>query len=291
MNNNMMTVVTGASSTVGSEIVNYLLASGQKVRVAVRDLDRYSLTSSGLEIVHVDYYKPETFDNLFAGGEKMFLLVPFVKNMIEITSGIVKIAKKQGVKYIVNQSLLGPDVYSGSTISRLHRRVEKVIRESSIPFTILRPNYFMQNFIVFFSHTIKSQGSFYIPAGDGKVSFVDVRDSALVAAKLLTVNDSQHMDKTYNVTGPESLSYKQAAEILSNQIGKRISYINITDDEARQGLKDIGVSDQLIPLLLEMYNDIRIGYASAISSVVQEITDNKPISFSRFAKDYANAFI
>ncbi|HEY7082531.1 MAG TPA: SDR family oxidoreductase [Nitrososphaeraceae archaeon] len=292
MNNNIVTVITGASSTIGSEIVKHLLASGQKVRVAVRNLDGYSMTSSGLEIVHVDYCKPETFDNLFEGGEKLFLLVPFVKNMIEITSGIIKIAKKQGVKYIVNQSLLGLDVYSGSMISRLHRRAENVILESSIPFTILRPNYFMQNFVVFFSHTIKSQGSFYISAGDGKVSFVDARDSALVAAKLLTVNDpQQHIDKTYNVTGPESLSYKQAAEILSNQIGKKISYINITDDEARQGLKDIGVSDQLIPLLLEMYNDIRGGYASGISSVVQEITGNKPISFFSFARDYAKAFI
>jgi uncharacterized protein YbjT (DUF2867 family) len=150
----------------------------------------------------------------------------------------------------------------------------------------------MQNFIVFFSHTIKSQGSFYISAGGGKVSFVDARDLAYVAAKLLTVDgeQQQHVDKTYNVTGPESLSYKQAAEILSNQIGKKISYINITDNEARQGLKDIGTSDQLIPLLLEMYNDIRDGYASGISSVVQEITGDKPISFSSFAKYYAKAF-
>jgi uncharacterized protein YbjT (DUF2867 family) len=293
MNNDVTTVVTGASSTVGGEVVNNLLTSGQKVRAAVRGLGKQHYpTSSNLEIVHLDYYKPETFDNLFEGGEKLFLLVPIVKNMAEITSGIVKIAKKQGVKYIVNQSLLGLDVYSGTTISRLHRRAEKVILESSIPFTILRPNYFMQNFVVFFSHTIKSQGSFYISAGDGKVSFVDARDMAYVAVKLLTVNDpQQHIDKTYNVTGPESLSYKQAAEILSNQIGKKISYINITDDEARQGLKDIGVSDQLIPLWLEMYNDIRGGYASAISSVVQEITGNKAISFSSFARDYAKAFI
>jgi uncharacterized protein YbjT (DUF2867 family) len=291
MNNDAITVVTGASSTVGSEIVNRLLASGQKVRAAVRDLGKQHYpTSSNLEIVHVDYYKPETFSHLFNGGEKMFLLVPIVKNMVEITSSIVNIAKRQGVKYIVTQSLMGPDIHAESTIAELHRRAEKVIMESSIPFTTLRPNYFMQNFIVFFSHTIKSQGSFYIPAGDGKVSFLDSRDNALVAAKLLTANDPQYTDKTYNVTGPESLSYKQAAEILSNQIGKKISYINIIDDEARQGLKDIGVSDQLITLLLEMYNDIRMGYASAISSVVQEITGNKPMSFSRFARDYAKVF-
>jgi uncharacterized protein YbjT (DUF2867 family) len=295
MNNDVITVVTGTSSTVGSEVVNHLLTLGQKVRAAVRDLGKqqHYPTSSNLEIVHLDYYKPETFDHLFNGGEKLFLLVPIVNNMVEITSSIVKIAKRLGVKYIVNQSLMGPDIHSESTIAGLHRRAEKVIMESSIPFTNLRPNYFMQNFIVFFSHTIKSQGSFYIPAGDGKVSFVDARDLAHVAIKLLTVNgeeQQEHIDKTYNVTGPESLSYKQAAEILSNQIGKKISYINITDDEARQGLKDMGVSDQLIPLLLEMYSDIRGGYASGISSVVQEITGNKPISFSSFAKDYAKAF-
>lgn len=154
----------------------------------------------------------------------MFLLVPVVKNMVEITSSIVNIAKRQGVKYIVNQSLMGPDTHPRTTIAELHRRAEQVLRESSIPFTILRPNFFMQNFIVFFSHTIKSQGSLYIPAGDGKVSFVDARDIALVAAKLLISDGPDHVDKTYNVTGPESLSYTQTAEILSNHIGKNILY-------------------------------------------------------------------
>jgi uncharacterized protein YbjT (DUF2867 family) len=85
---------------------------------------------------------------------------------------------------------MGPDIHPRTTIVELHRRAEQVLRESFIPFTILRPNFFMQNFIVFFSHTIKSQDSLYIPAGDGKVSFVDARDIALVAAKLLISDEA-----------------------------------------------------------------------------------------------------
>jgi uncharacterized protein YbjT (DUF2867 family) len=221
MNNGVITVVTGASSIVGIESVRHLSASRQKVRAAVRDLVKHYMTSLGLEVVHLVTSKAGTFDNLFKGGEKMFLLVPVVKNMVEITSSIVNIAKRQGAKYIVNQSLMGPDIHPRTTIAELHRRAEQVLRESSIPFTIPRPNFFMQNFIVFFSHTIKSQGSLYIPAGDGKVSFVDARQIALVAAKLLISDGPDHVDKTYNVTGPESLSYTETAEILSNHIGKK----------------------------------------------------------------------
>jgi len=104
MNNGVITVVTGAGSIVGIELVRYLSASRQKVRAAVHDLVKHYMTSLGLEVVNLDYSKAETFNNLFKGGEKMFLLVPVVKNMVEITSSIVNIAKRQGVKYIVNQS-------------------------------------------------------------------------------------------------------------------------------------------------------------------------------------------
>lgn len=290
MNSEIMTVITGASSTVGTEIINHLTKSGQRVRVAARDVGKHYTTSSNLEVVHIDYFKPETFENLFKGGEQLFLLVPVVKNMMEITSNIVKVAKRQGVNYIVNQSLMGPNINSESVVAGLHHGAEKTILESSVPFTILRPNYFMQNFIVFFGPTIKSQGSFYISADDGRVSFVDARDMARVAVELLLSSRSQHLDKIYNITGPQSLSYTQAAEILSEQIGKKISYINITEDEARQGLEDTGISEQLIPLFLERYKDIRLGHASGISSVVEEITGSKPTPFSCFAKDYASAF-
>jgi uncharacterized protein YbjT (DUF2867 family) len=139
--------------------------------------------------------------------------------------------------------------------------------------------------------TIKEQGAFYLPAaGDPKVSFVDVRDIAAVAVKALTDGNDKHKNKTWLITGPESLSYYQAAEILSNATGKKISYVNISKEEARRVMKEMGVDDWWINTIIEVYDFYRGGLQAQVSSAVEEVAGKKPISFSQFAKDYAQAF-
>lgn len=172
---------------------------------------------------------------------------------------------------------------------RLHRQTEKMIEESGIPYTFLRPNEFMQGFINFQGSTIRSNNAFYIPAGDARVSIVDSRDIAAVAVQALVDGDT-HYNKTYLVTGPEALSYHQDAEILSNATGKKIDYVNISDEEARGALKETGMDDWLISTILELYTYFRKGYASQMSSAVEEVTGRKPTTFAQFTKDYADAF-
>src|SRR6478672_12795378 len=117
---------------------------------------------------------------------------------------LVKEAQKTDIKHIVKLSVMGADFETATTIARLHRQEEKIIVESGIPYTFLRPVGFIQNFINFFGQTIKNQNAFYLPAGEGKVSFIDVKDIASVAAKILVSNnddndDIQHMRKAYNL--------------------------------------------------------------------------------------------
>ena len=149
----------------------------------------------------------------------------------------------------------------------------------------------MQNFVNVFGNSIRSQDAFYAPVGNGKISFVDVRDVAAVAVKVL-IDDQyyRHNCKAYNITGSDVFSYGEAAEILSNEVGKKISYVNITQDDARKGMKDIGMDDWFINSLIELYAIERTGYLSSISSEFEELTGKKPISFSHFAKDYADSF-
>ena len=174
---------------------------------------------------------------------------------------------------------------------RLHRQAEKIIEESGILYIFLRPNEFMQNFINFHGPSIKSNNAFYLPLEDAKVSLVDVRDIAAVAVKALTENgNNKHNNKKYLITGPEALSYYQTAETLSNATGKKESYVNISEEEARGGMKEIGMDDWLIYTISELSDYFRKGYASQVSSVVEEVTGKKPISFSQFANDYVQAF-
>jgi uncharacterized protein YbjT (DUF2867 family) len=297
-------LVTGATGTLGSEVVKQLLsAKGQRggeeaiiVKAAARSAnDDTFRNTEGVQVVQLDYNKPDTLAAAFRGVDKLFLLTPFQSNMVDLTSNLVNEAKKVGVKYIVKQSVLGADAKPGTTPSRLHRQAEKIIEESEIPFTFLRPNFFMQNFITFYSHFIKTQGAFYVPAEDAKVSFVDVRDIAAVAAQALSSRSKKdgagkHTRKAYDITGGEALSYGEAAEILSKEIGKKVNYVNVSDEDARKGMKDMGADDWTINSMIELFGITRAGYVSNISPAVEQITGNEPISFSQFARDYAGAF-
>jgi uncharacterized protein YbjT (DUF2867 family) len=170
-------------------------------------------------------------------------------------------------------------------ITRLHRQAEKIIEDSGIPFTYLRPNFFMQNFVNFY--LTKGQSSIYLPAGEGKVSFVDVRDIVAVAVQALT-NDENGEDggKAYTITGPEALSYRDAARILSEYIGRKVSYVDISEVDARRIIEGMGMSEWHTNILLELLKLSREGYLSDVYDAVEEVTGRRPIPFSQFAQDY-----
>src|SRR5919199_1847951 len=211
-------LVTGATGTVGREVVKQLLsAKGERkeediiVKAAARSADDSTFRNLEVQAIELDFNNRSTLSAALRGVDKLFLLTPFQSNMVDLTSNLVNEAKNAEVKYIVKQSVLGADAEQAITPSRLHRQAEKVIEESGIPFTFLRPNFFMQNFVTFYSNFIKTQGAFYAPAGDAKVSFVDVRDIASVAVHAL-IDDGQqqqqqHKGKAYTITGGEALSY------------------------------------------------------------------------------------
>jgi uncharacterized protein YbjT (DUF2867 family) len=285
-------LVTGATGTVGSEVLKQLSAKGEIIRAASRSAsDNTFRNLNNVQVVQPDYNNPATIAEAFKAVDKLFLLTPFQSNMIDLTSNLVREAKNARVKHIVKLSIMGADAEPGITMSRLHRQAEKIIEESGIPFTFLRASGFMQNFVNFFGNSIKSKGAFYVPAGDGKLSFVDIRDIAAVGVKVLTDDQGvRYNGKAYPITGPEALSYGGAAEILSSEVGKKISYVDIPEESARKGLKEIGMDDWFINSLMELYAIVRAGYASDLSTAVEELTGKKPISFSQFARDYADSF-
>ncbi|MGB8101097.1 MAG: SDR family oxidoreductase [Nitrososphaeraceae archaeon] len=284
-------LVTGATGTVGSEVVRQLSSSGQRVKAAIHTQNKAHKfkDDSAVDLVNIDYTKPETLADGFKGVDKLFLLTSISPNMQSISSNLVNAAKQNAIKYIVKLSVMAADSEPGTIIARLHRQEEKIIEDSEIPYNFLRPGAFMQNFVNYFGETIKNQNAIHIPAGEGKVSFVDVRDIASVAVALLTRNDAQYTNKAYTITGQEVLSYGQAAEILSKELGRTISYIDIPEPDARKAMMKMGMEDWLIDAMMEPYTIIKSGHGSQTTSSIEEVTGRKPILFSQFAKDYAQA--
>ena len=281
-------LVLGATGNVGSQVVQQLAAAGANTRAAVRSPSKASaLQGAGVSLVEMDVYKPETVQAAFVGVDKVFLLTPPFPNMVEITAKLVEAAKQAGVSYIVKQSGMGTGTESAMLLG-WHREGEEMIEATGIPFTFLRPNTFMQNYANTSGKTIKTQSAFYKPMGDAKVSVVDVRDIATVAVAALT--QSGHEGKAYDITGAEALSNKQIAEILSTVVGRKINYVDVSDDKASQGMKAAGMPEVLVNAFMELNHIQKAGHASDVSPVVEQVTGKKPISFEQFARDYAEAF-
>ncbi|MDN5845867.1 MAG: SDR family oxidoreductase [Candidatus Nitrosocosmicus sp.] len=286
-------LVTGATGTVGSEVVKQLSknALSYNIKAGVHSVENANKIQQydRVEAILIDYDKQEGLQVAFKGTDKLFLLTHPSSKSAEHESNLVSEAKRSGISHIVKQSIMGADLEADVEAMRLHRQAEKAIEESGISYTFLRPNEFMQGFINFQGPTIRNHNAFYIPAENAKVSIVDARDIASIAVKSL-MDSNRHYNKTYLITGPEALSYHQAAEILSNATSKKIQYVNISDEKAREAMKEAGLDDWLINTILDLYSYFRKGYASQVASAVEEVTGKKPIAFAQFAKEHVDAF-
>jgi uncharacterized protein YbjT (DUF2867 family) len=280
-------LLTDPTGTVSNAVINRLASSGRNIiRGAVDNKVKVDKLNHVHEIANIDYTRPETIADALNNIDRLFLRIPPSVEMVDVSSNFVEGAKKNSVKFIVKLSTIGADLEPGYTSGRLHREVEKIIEESGIPFAFLRPNSFMQSFITRSSQTIKNQNAIYLPAGDERISLVDARDLAAVAAEVLTNNGSQHINKVYDITGPEALSHGQVAEILSSETGRRISYVDISEEDFRNGLKEMGIVDWSIDNALELFRMYRAGHRSQVTTVVEQLTEQKPASFLQFTRNY-----
>ena len=281
-------LVTAATSNVGREIVKQLANQNVKVKAAVRSLSRGKDLPSNVELVEFDLNQPATVEAAFVGVNKAFFMTPLVPNLVDLDTACLNAAKKAGIKQIVKLSIMGADTETDMLLAHSHRESEKLIEASGIPYTFLRPNSFFQNYIIYTGETIKSQAAFFLPLGDGKLSLIDIRDVATVATVVLTENG--HAGKAYQITGTEALSNHEVANILSQVLGKTITYIDIPEITARQAMQGNGIPDRQIDMVLGLYAQQKFGNYAVITPTFTDITGKKPISFKQFTQKYADVF-
>jgi uncharacterized protein YbjT (DUF2867 family) len=280
-------LVTGATGKVGQEVVRQLAAADVPVRALVRDPMRASdIRLPGVEIAVGDLAAPDTLDKALSGIDRVFLLSPADPEQVALQGNAIDASKRAGVRHVVKVSVAGgPD--SGTQIGRWHWTTEKQLESSGIGFTMLRPSLYMQQTLTL-APSIAATGSFSVPMGTGEVAMVDTRDVAAVAVRALTTDG--HDRKIYDLTGPEALSFDAMADLISEAIGKRVSYVHVPPEYARKQMLADGVPRWLADDMLVLFSTFREGYGSAVSQTVEKVTGQKPRTFRQFARDYAQRF-
>ena len=282
-----MILVTGATGNNGIELIKRLSSLGAAVRGMVRKQhDRGSGTLPGVEFMTGDFDDPGSIRRALEGIERAFLVTNSSDRAEAQQLGFVEVARAVGLRHIVYLSQLHAAGNSPVRFLRYHAVVEDAIISSGIAFTHLRPNLYMQGLLGFRSSII-SEGRFFAPAGDARVSIVDVRDIAAVAAAALT--ESGHEGKIYDITGPQALTHAEMASQLSDALGRDIAFVDIPEQAMRDMLFAFGIPAWQADGLIEDYAHYRRGEASSIASGVQLATGVKPHSFDEFAHDYAPA--
>jgi uncharacterized protein YbjT (DUF2867 family) len=284
-----MILITGATGTNGTELIKLLARQGVEVRALVRSSDRAMAIADlpGVELMIGDLRDHASMRYALSGVERAFLVTSSSEEAQSLQSGFVDTAGHTGLQHIVKLSQLGADPASPVRFLRYHAEVENVIRTSGIKYTFLRPNLFMQGLLLFRS-SIATNGKFFAAAGDAKVSVVDARDIAAAAAAALT--QPGHEGRTYDLTGPEALTHTEMAVQLSDAVGRRISFVDITPEAMKATLLDAGLPPWQADGLLEDYAHYRRDEASMVASGVKEATGAPPRSFAVFARDYGPFF-
>ena len=283
-----MILLTGATGTTGSATVALLRETKRPFRIMSRDAARARRQfGDDLDYVEGDFARPASLDAAFDGIACLSLLCAFSEAMVELELNAVEAARRAGVRHIVKMSAIKAAPDAPTTIRRWHGVIERRIDESGIARTHLWPNAFMQNFRRF-APAIKERGEFYAPLGDARVSLVDIEDVAAVTVAALT--EDGHEGKTYEITGPEAISYAECAAILSEELGREVRYRSVSDDHARRALAMAGIGPEAAHALVEIDGLFREGFGAPVTDIVERVTGRSPRDFRAFARDNAALF-
>ena len=280
-----MILITGASGNAGKEVLKQAAAAGAKVRAAFQAANKAATAPSGVEIAIVDYNQPETLGPALKGVDRVFLVGPPAQNLLALERKAVDAIKRAGGAHIVKLSAMGG---RAAIYPRQHADSEDYIKSTAMPYTFLRPNGFMQNLVNYNAATINTQNAFYGCQGEGRVSHIDLRDVAAVAVKALT--EDRHQGKTYTLTGPRALSNAELAQILCDDLGREIRYVDLPTQQYKQALLGAGLPEWSANALIDLQQLYRNGSASTLTNDVEQLLEHKPRSFEQFSRDYISSF-
>lgn len=283
-------LITGATGTVGTQLVKTLSNLEVKVRAGVHSIIKgENLKLPHVELCEIEFHKPGSLKAAMTGVDRVFMITPVTEDQVELGKVTIDAAKAAGIKHFVKLSALGAGAEPGIQLGRWHREMEKYLEDSGLTYTIIRPATYMQNFVNYFGDSIKNEDTIYMPLGDGKVSYIDVRDIATIACHVLT--SDKYFNQVLEITGPEAISCQEVAKAISDAVGKDIKYVDVPEEAARKAMLDMHMPEGIVNAMMELHAICKAGHAGTISDTSEKIMHHKGHNIQEFAKQYSECFL
>ena len=282
-------LVTGATGRVGSALVPLLKRAGVPVAALVRDPKRAAaLKAQGVDLRQADLADPASLRPALAGIQKAFLATADGRDQAMLERNFIAAAAEAGVGHIVKLSAQSAGMAPPRSFGRFHREAEIALEQSGVPFTVLRPAFFMQS-LMLFAEDIRKKGTFTAPIKVGRVSMVDLRDVAAAAACCLA--DDRQKGKAYILTGPRAIDFFEVARLIGQARGRNVGFKPMPAFLARLVMpRATGLPRWYTNLVIEQFVALNRGAQTPITDSVERLTGKAPRSIETFLKENAVSF-
>ncbi len=289
----MSLIVTGASGRFGQLLTEVLLqrVPASELILVTRNPRSLELTAKrGATVRYGDFDKPGSLAAAFAGGTRMMMISTLsVGRRAQQHQRAIEAAIAAGVRHIVYTSSGGLSPQNPAKVVRDHLSTEQALQRSGVACTILRDSLYAEVPATQIAPRAIAIGKWISSAAEGRVGFVSRHDCVAVAANVLTT--AGHEGRTYEITGPELLSYRDVAEIASRIVARPIEYVVVSDEEMRslltaagvpkdyvEGMSTDGIGTSSSEDIVTYERGIREGYFAVQSDHVRQILGRPPMS-------------
>lgn len=282
-----MILVTGATGKTGSATAKSLSDMGEKFRVLIRnEAKKQELESLGAEVIIGSIENVEAVEQSMDGIDTVLILLPNSEGQLKLEKQLVDSAKQSGAKKIVKMSSIEATPDAKSPIPKLHLESEEYIKQSGLSWTMVKPNFYMQNLLAS-AGTIKDQGKIFLPMGEGKTGMIDTTDVGKVLAKVLS--EDGHESMNHEITGPEILSFYEVAEIFSQVLGTEVDYVDVPLAAYKETLGQFLTNQWHLDAVIDLFKGIAEGGIEEKTDTFNALMGNAPKSLAQFVTE--NSFI
>ena len=281
-----MILLTGATGRVGKAAAAELLREGLPFRVLVRDAAKFEHADAA-EVMVGDLTDPDSVTRALQGVTRALIVMGNHPDQAELEQRFATVAADAGVAHLVKVSSMEAASDARAVLPKNHFETEQHIAGLKLDWTFLRPNYYMQNMLMY-AASVSRASAFALPLGCAKTAMIDARDVGRVAARVLS--EDGHEQQIYRLTGPELLSFHDVAEQMSTVLQRRIEYIEQTPEAFREVLAQFIQSPWQLDAVCELFGEIAAGSLDEQTTTVADLLGQSPTAFAVFVGEFAGAF-
>ena len=283
-----MILLTGATGKTGSATAIELSNLNVPFRALIRSEEkRGEIEALGGEVIIGSAEDRENIDQAMIGIEKLLIILPNCENQLEMEMQLVDSAKAEGVQHIVYMSSVEADEECISPIPKLHWDTEVYIKNSGMQWTMIKPNFYMQNFVGS-AKTIIEQNKFFLPMSEGRTGMIDTRDVGKVIAKVLS--EEGHEGQSYQITGPEILSFYDVAEKFSSVLRREVLYVDMPMDAYKNILSQFLTNQWHLDSVIDLFGGIAEGGIEYKTDTFEELIGTPPRSLEDFIEEHRDLY-